>query len=81
MSSTSRFNSFDKNTMLVVHSNHSEFAIPSSTRPSFSSFAPYVTTVGLYNDQRDLIAVGKLAQPTPISKTTDTTILINVDRQ
>ena len=46
-----------------------------------ASFSPYVTTVGLYNDQRDLIAVGKLAQPTPISKTTDTTILINIDRQ
>lgn len=46
-----------------------------------ASFSPYVTTVGLYNDQRDLIAVGKLAQPTPVSKTTDTTILINIDRQ
>lgn len=46
-----------------------------------ASFSPYVTTVGLYNDQKDLIAVGKLAQPTPVSKTTDTTILINIDRQ
>jgi len=45
------------------------------------SFTPYITTVGLYNDQKDLIAIGKLSQPTPISKTTDTTILINVDRQ
>lgn len=45
-----------------------------------SSFTPYITTVGLYNDQRDLIAVGKLAQPLPISKTTDTSILINIDR-
>ena len=46
-----------------------------------ASFSPYTTTVGLYNDQRNLIAVGKLSQPTPISKTTDTTILINIDRQ
>lgn len=45
-----------------------------------SFFTPYVTTVGLYNDQRDLIAVGKLAQPLPISKTTDTSVLINIDR-
>lgn len=44
-------------------------------------FSPYVTTVGLFNDQRDLIAVGKMAQPLPTSKTTDTTILINIDRQ
>ena len=45
-----------------------------------SFFTPYITTVGLYNDQRDLIAVGKLAQPIPISKTTDTSVLINIDR-
>ena len=45
-----------------------------------SFFTPYVTTVGLYNDARELIAVGKLAQPLPISKTTDTSILINIDR-
>ena len=44
-------------------------------------FSPYITTVGLFNDQRDLIAVGKVAQPLPTSKTTDTTILINIDRQ
>ena len=45
-----------------------------------SFFTPYITTVGLYNDQRELIAVGKLAQPLPISKTTDTSVLINIDR-
>lgn len=45
-----------------------------------SFFTPYITTVGLYNDQRDLIAVGKLAQPLPVSKTTDTSVLINIDR-
>ena len=44
-------------------------------------FTPYITTVGLYNNQYELIAVGKLAQPLPISKTTDTTILVNIDRQ
>ena len=46
-----------------------------------ASFSPYITTVGLYNDQRDLIAVGKLAQPLPTSNTTDTTILINIENQ
>ena len=28
----------------------------------------------------DLLAVGKLAQPLPSSRTTDTTILVNIDR-
>jgi len=45
-----------------------------------SDFSPYVTTVGLYNENQELIAVGKLAQPLPTSQTTDTTILINIDR-
>ena len=46
-----------------------------------SFFSPYVTTVGLYNNNFELVAVGKLAQPLPTSQTTDTTILVNIDRQ
>jgi hypothetical protein len=45
-----------------------------------SYFAPYVTTVGLYDDAQNLLAVGKLSQPLPTSRTTDTTIFINIDR-
>lgn len=47
---------------------------------SESYFSPYVTTVGLYDEQQNLLAVGKLSQPVPTSPTTDTTILINIDR-
>ena len=45
-----------------------------------SYFSPYVTTVGLYDEAQNLLAIGKLAQPLPSSPTTDTTILINLDR-
>ena len=45
-----------------------------------SYFSPYVTTVGLYDNDQNLLAVGKLSQPLPTSPTTDTTILINIDR-
>ena len=45
-----------------------------------SYFNPFVTTVGLYDEFQNLLAVGKLAQPLPTSATTDTTILINLDR-
>ena len=45
-----------------------------------SYFNPYVTTVGLYNEAQDLIAVAKLAKPLPSNNVTDTTILINIDR-
>ena len=33
-----------------------------------------------YDENQDLIAIGKLSQPLPTSQTTDTTILINIDR-
>ena len=45
-----------------------------------SYFDPYITTVGLYNNNFELLAVGKLAKSTPTSAATDTTILINIDR-
>jgi hypothetical protein len=44
-----------------------------------SEFSPYVTTVGLYNDAQELLMVGKLAAPIPLSNTTDTTFLIRYD--
>ena len=45
-----------------------------------SYFDPYVTTVGLYDNNFQLLAVGKLAKPLQTSAITDTTILINIDR-
>jgi hypothetical protein len=45
-----------------------------------SSFSPYVTSVGLYNTNNELLAVGKLAQPIPTSRTVDMNIVINMDR-
>ena len=44
-----------------------------------SYFQPYVTTVGLYNNANQLVAVGKLSQPLQSSNVTDTTILVNLD--
>lgn len=44
-----------------------------------TEFQPYVTTVGLYNDANELIAVAKLAKPLPKSKNTETTIQIKLD--
>ncbi len=45
-----------------------------------SYFNPYVTTIGLYDENQNLLAIGKLAQPLPLSPTTDTNIIINIDR-
>ena len=44
-----------------------------------SYFSPYTTTVGLYNNNKELLAVAKLAQPLPLSSTTDISIIINLD--
>lgn len=44
-----------------------------------STFTPYITTVGLYNENNELLVVGKLSSPTPIAQQTDTTIIVNFD--
>ena len=44
-----------------------------------SYFQPYVTTVGLYNDANELIAVGKLGQPVPKSQYSDMTFAVKFD--
>ena len=46
-----------------------------------SSFSPYVSTIGLYNDAQELLAVAKMAAPTPISANTDMTFLVKFDTQ
>ena len=44
-----------------------------------SSFQPYITTVGLYNDTNELIAVGKMSQPVPKPANTEMTIVVKID--
>ena len=44
-----------------------------------SYFQPYVTSIGLYNDANELIAIGKLAQPIPKSQYNDMTFAIKFD--
>lgn len=42
-------------------------------------FKPYVTTIGLYDDNYNLLAVGKMAQPVKMSEETDMTFVIKWD--
>ena len=46
---------------------------------SGSDFNPYITSVGLYNDAQELIAVGKLSQPLRKPSDTELTIQIKLD--
>ena len=44
-----------------------------------SIWKPYVTTIGLYNEEGELLIVGKLGQPVKMSDETDTTFVIRYD--
>jgi hypothetical protein len=44
-----------------------------------ASFQPYVTTIGLYNSNNDLLMVAKLGKPIMISPDTDMTFIVKYD--
>jgi len=44
-----------------------------------SLFRPYITSIGLYNDKNELLAVAKLSTPIQTSRTTDTTFVVKYD--
>ncbi len=44
-----------------------------------SNFQPYITTVGLYNDANELLAVSKFSQPIPKSDSTEMTFVVKID--
>ena len=44
-----------------------------------SYFKPFVTTIGLYNESYELLAVAKLGQPIRMSDETDTTFIVRFD--
>jgi hypothetical protein len=44
-----------------------------------SAFQPYVTSIGLYNDENDLLMVAKLGKPIVLSSDTDMTFIVRYD--
>ena len=67
---------FSQNPTIISSSSNSGIVSDFATG---SYFSPYTTTVGLYNNDKQLLAIGKLAQPLPLSSVTDTNIIINLD--
>jgi len=67
---------FSQNPSLISGSSNSGIIYSFATG---SYFDPYVTTVGLYDNAYNLLAVAKLAQPLPLSSVTDTSIIVNLD--
>jgi len=50
-----------------------------SLLPSGSYFTPYATTLGLYNDNNELLAVAKFGKPILMSPYTDMTFVVKYD--
>lgn len=46
-----------------------------------STFVPYVTRIGLYNDNNQLLVIGSLSQPLQLPQNVDTTIIVRYDVQ
>lgn len=70
------------NEVSASHTSASIFSRPSgiyADNVTGSAFQPYITTVGLYNDSDQLIAVAKLAQPLPKPADTELTIQVKLD--
>jgi hypothetical protein len=67
---------FSQNPTLISGSSNSGVLYNFATG---SYFDPFVTTVGLYDNEYNLLAIAKLAQPLPLSSTTDMNILVNLD--
>ena len=65
--------------------NVSTRCIPKEDHEHLADFAtgslwnPYVTTVGLYDDNHELLVIGKLGQPVKMSDETDTTFILRWD--
>ena len=69
-------NEFNLSHNPTLTTDHSGSLKPFATNINFS---PYVTTIGLYNQEGDLLAVAKLAQAIPLSSVTDTTFIVKYD--
>jgi hypothetical protein len=63
-------------TKLITQLNINQFFI--STNPTWDSGQPvYITEVGIYNDENNLVAIGKTN--TAIPKTSDGIVVLSVD--
>ena len=66
----------------ILNYSGSRYVVPSGVKANnvtSSLFTPYITTIGLYNDSYELLAVAKLGKPVPKSQDMDITIKVKLD--
>jgi len=76
---TVKENEFEFTRNVTARENNTEEGENVSSFVTGSNFKPYVTTIGLYDNDGNLLVVGKLAQPIKVSSETDTTFIIRFD--
>jgi hypothetical protein len=74
-----RKSEFNFTTNLSVYKDKNPYAIQVEDYTTSSFFNPYITTIGLYNDKRDLVAVAKLSSPLEKRDDVDMNVIIRFD--
>jgi hypothetical protein len=64
-------------TMYYYNPNHNQFELQDFA--TGSGFIPYITRIGLYNDNNELVVIGSLSQPIQPPQNVDTTIVVKYD--
>tara|TARA_R100000030_G_scaffold99662_1_gene91023 strand:- start:794 stop:2557 length:1764 start_codon:yes stop_codon:yes gene_type:complete len=72
-------NEFEFTRNITARKNRSDKSEDIAAFATGSNFKPYITTIGLYDENANLLLVGKLAQPVRASSETDTTFVIRYD--
>ena len=68
---------YSTNVSLRKNTETNPYMLEDFTSASF--FSPYITTIGLYNESYELLAIAKLGQPVRCSDETDTTFVVRYD--
>ena len=63
----------------ILEPASSSLGVISSSFVDSDTFSPYITTIGLYNEDNELLAIGKLAQPIKKPIDYDLTVMIRFD--
>ena len=71
---------FDASENITLRKNEDPDEITMKDFATSSHFSPYVSTIGLYNDQLDLLAIAKLGQPLKKPTDTDLTFIVRMDK-
>ena len=72
-------NEFNDTTNLSARKHKSSKSHELADFTTSSLFRPHVTTIGLYDDNNELLVIGKLSQPVKSSNETDTTFVVRWD--